>query len=162
MKTRLLISAFSLLLSLPLVSVGQEQWPRELSNKSNGRITIYQPQPESLNEGVLVARSAVSVRKTSNAEPVFGVVWIEGILRANQNRNTYTLENVKVHDARFPDTEDANFVAAIKSNVANEVAMWPEFMPIDQLNSLLNNEKEIATNALNNEAPTIIFTEKPT
>jgi len=51
--------------------LSQNNWPKEILAKSGeGKITIYQPQPESFVGVKLTGRWAVSVRLNSTAEPV--------------------------------------------------------------------------------------------
>lgn len=162
MKTRIVIPVFALLLSLPLLGYSQAQWPKEIPYKNGGKITIYQPQPEDLKEGVLVSRMAVSVKKSGQSEPVFGVVWTEGTVRPNGSRDSYSLSDAHVFEARFPETEEAHFVEEVKFIVSRELRAVADFMARSELDKMLKVEKETTMGEISTEAPTIIYTDKPT
>lgn len=158
----MLISALSLMVLSPLFLAAQSQWPREIPFGRGGIITMYQPQPEDLNEGVLYARSAVSVRSARNAEPVFGVVWIEGRVNANRNGTMYSLNSVSITEARFPETAEIPAIQDVSLAVAGAVSSWSDFISVEELNQLLRAEREIASAGFRDDVPNIIYTEKPT
>ena len=62
------------------VSAAKENWPREMDTDF-GKLTIYQPQPESFTNNLLEGRAAVSVLPKGKKDPVFGVIWFAGKVR---------------------------------------------------------------------------------
>ncbi|MCC5932587.1 MAG: hypothetical protein JJU28_25300 [Cyclobacteriaceae bacterium] len=162
MKKIMLISALSLMVLSPLFLAAQSQWPREIPFGRGGIITMYQPQPEDLNQGVLYTRSAVSVRSSRNAEPVFGVVWIEGRVNANRNGTMYSLNAVSITEARFPETAETPAIEDMSLALAGAISSWTDFISVEELNQMLRAEREIASNGFRDDVPNIIYTEKPT
>jgi len=65
MKTTFFASIILLLSTLG--SYGQVQWPKAIPFKNGGSVTLYQPQPESLEGNILKGRSAISVNETSKS-----------------------------------------------------------------------------------------------
>ena len=94
-KGTLGILAFSVL--LPLVAwtgfVAQEpelEWPRAI-NVPEGRVVLYQPQPDSFEGDRIGARFATSVTLTGAQEPVFGVVWVDARVETDRDARTVTV-----------------------------------------------------------------------
>ena len=50
-------------------------WPKQI-NTTNGKILVYQPQPDSLIGIRLYGRAAVSYTKNGQ-EPIFGAIWFQ-------------------------------------------------------------------------------------
>src|ERR1700733_4681711 len=49
-------------------------WPVALE-ATEGRVEVYQPQPEAMTGNTLTARAAVSLTRPGAAAPVFGAAW---------------------------------------------------------------------------------------
>src|SRR5437667_172333 len=62
-------------------------WPREI-NAAEARITVHQPQLESLKGNRLVARVAISVLNEGASTPIFGAAWLRARLIADPQRGT--------------------------------------------------------------------------
>src|SRR5436190_1629457 len=91
-------------------SAKKNTWPKEIPLKNGGKITIYQPQHETLTNNILKSRAAISIRKDAKSEPIFGVIWAEAILETDRDSRMATMENIKITDAKFPDATDVSKV----------------------------------------------------
>ncbi len=157
---RLLLS-LTILFSIIDNAFSQEQWPRDIET-SQGKITIYQPQPEIFSGDKLTGRAAVSVTLKSS-EPVFGAIWIDTRVTTDRTKRVVTLIKVKVTDVKFPQDVDSVKMKNFKKLLETEIMKWDLDMSLDDLLATLElseNEKNIDAN-LQNEAPEIIISPQP-
>src|SRR6266446_282853 len=77
-------------------------WPVELA-ATEGRIEIYQPQPEAMSGDMLTARSAVSLTRPGAQAPVFGTAWFSTHIVTDRDTRTATIRDATVKDVRFPE-----------------------------------------------------------
>ncbi len=99
------VAALSLALP-PKVGAVDGEWPKEI-DVSEGRIVIYQPQPETLEGDVLEGRAAVSVTPAGKTEPVFGVIWFESQVEIDRNERMVHVLSNKITDARVTEASEA-------------------------------------------------------
>jgi hypothetical protein len=150
----------SVLFCLSLNSVA-EQWPQDITT-SKGLVTIYQPQPETLQGNLITGRAAVSF-VAANQDLVFGVFWFNANIDKNSNQDQATLNNMTITKARWPDST-ASTERAFSVALNNALQHTQFVTSMSELNAGLESaqvaEKNLAT--LNNEAPEIVFFEQPT
>jgi hypothetical protein len=132
-------------------------WPREIDTPDL-KITIYQPQLETLKGNQLSARAAVSVQKAGSPNPVFGGVWLDARLLTDRDRRTATPVDVRVTEARFPSAE-ANDVAELRQIVNTEIPKWRLTLSLDHLMSELKllDERRASAQGLKNDPPHIVY-----
>ena len=151
-----------LLLLCCLTAAGQDiSWPKEIPINGGGRITIYQPQPESLQGNNLFIRAAVSVRETSSSEPIFGVVWANCLMNTDKINRTTTLETLNVTRIKIPDITDNSRLLQISSLLEKEVPKWDLTMSLDELLTSVRAEQRIRDNNINTDPPEVIYRTKP-
>ncbi|MCF0056927.1 hypothetical protein [Dyadobacter sp. CY356] len=152
-----IILAIVFLICLSVVSVkAQDTWPKEIPYAGGGTIAIYQLQPEKLSGDNVTARAAVSIRKKSGDEPVFGAMWIQGQLSAGNNA---TLKNVTVRQSKFADNDNIdtdNFRKSVEQGFSNLRVQFSR----DDIQAAINQEQSAEN--LKNDAPLIIYRDKPT
>src|SRR5262245_36530211 len=85
------------------VAAAKENWPREMDTEF-GKLTIYQPQPETFTSNLLEGRAAVSVVPKGKKDPVFGVIWFSGRVDANKNEGTAQFRDITITNARWPES----------------------------------------------------------
>lgn len=149
-------------LCLCWISQGFAQWPKDVPLKNGGKITIYQPQGEDLKGDVLSGRAAISVRKTAAAEPVFGAVWFEAYLETDKSNRTATLTGAKITKAKFADSVSDDKIKQLSDLIATEVPKWKIEIPLDQLITSINADKQIDDPNLKNDPPKIYYETKAT
>ena len=152
-----------LLISLPFGLFAQDDWPREIPlQQDGGRIVIYQPQPESLQGNKLTARAAVSVKKTSSDEPVFGAIFFDAVLNTDKDSRTAVLESLDVTNAKFPGVENQGDVNRLTDMIEADAPKWNLELSIDDLVASIKKENAgRGEETFNNAAPKIIYTDRP-
>jgi hypothetical protein len=131
-------------------------WPYVI-DVPEGRLTVFQPQPEEFAGNKLTARTAVAAHPTGRDEPVYGAIWMTARVETDTDDRVVIIEDVTVDRVRFPNATDAD-----RARVAEIVE---EGMPEDLVISLdrlvtslemIESEREAASN-LNNDPPIIEF-----
>ncbi|MBW2244334.1 MAG: hypothetical protein JRH01_20310, partial [Deltaproteobacteria bacterium] len=96
-------------LCLPVAGAGfaqEAEWPKEI-DYPKAKVTIYQPQVESLENNELQARAAVSVSRDGGT-PEFGAIWIEAKVDSDRGERMATLRDVKIPRVRFADASEGD------------------------------------------------------
>lgn len=137
----------------------QSAWPKSIPIADGGKITVYEPQPESISGNTLTARSAVSVRKTQSEEPVFGAVFFTATL-SNRSRMA-ELASFTVTNAKFSGVEDQSDVEKFSGLIEKNAPGWNLDRSVDDLEADVKRENDRSGNAFNNAAPKIIYVNKP-
>ena len=154
-----------LLLALLLLSAfsSYAQWPKVIPIQNGGKITIYQPQRESLFGVKLSGRAAVSIQKTSKDEPIFGAVFYVSTISTDKVSRTASIESVNITSAKFPGINDSNLVIKLEKLLQTELPKWNLEMSMEDLVTSLNPENvSEGTDQFKNDPPKIIYKNKPT
>jgi hypothetical protein len=159
-KIQIVISAIIFLVSVDAAS--QSEWPREIALDKGIKITIYQPQAESLVGNILITREVVSVKKSKSEEPVFGVVWTETKLLTDKDSRMATMDSIKVIRIKFPDVEDQSKIDALTTILENEIPVWKLEIALDQIIATLEQEQAFKAEEFNTDPPEIIYRNEPT
>jgi hypothetical protein len=137
-----------------------QKWPKMIPT-SGGQIVVYQPQIETFQNDILMARSAVSVKAGRAEESVFGVVWFESRVDTDRATRTVDLVWTKVTQVKFPD--GSGNTDTLEGILRTELPKWDIEMSLDEvLTSLavVENEQKASTE-LQNTPPQIIFSLTP-
>jgi hypothetical protein len=159
-RINIVLSAIFLISSMDVLT--QTTWPREIVLDKGTKITVYQPQPESLNGNKLVTREVVSVRKSKNEEPVFGVVWTEATISTNKDSRMATMDSINVTAIKFPDVEDQSKIESLSAILETEIPKWKLEIALDQIIATLEQEQEFKSEEFNTDPPEIIYRSEPT
>ncbi len=157
---------FLLLISLSLFFVknsnAQNLWPRDIVTEKGAIITLFQPQPETLNNNIMVGRTVVSVKVDKKSEPVFGVFWYESILNTDKDSRMAALEKISITQMKFPDGTDTAKISALKKILEVEIPKWNLIMPLDEIIATLEEDQGSKSDDLNTKAPEIIYSNQLT
>ncbi|MEI6888269.1 MAG: hypothetical protein ACOYM0_14255 [Bacteroidales bacterium] len=136
-------------------------WPRQI-NTTNGKILVYQPQPDSLIGISLYGRAAVSYTRNGQ-QPVFGAIWFMTSIEVDRTSRDVSLNSVNILNVRFPNQTDSGKIQKFKNTLETEIPKWNLNLTIDELNASLKDGKALNRQAsgLNNDPPEIIFTKTP-
>ena len=135
------------------------QWPlRFMSGKD--QVQVFAPQPERMEGDHFTARFAVSIKRAEDAAPVFGAVWGEGLMVVDRSTRLGTLQRLEVSDVHFPQPLSAE-ADRIGAMLSREIPLRAKPFAIDWLVASLENE-QVEEVSYWNDAPEIIYTEKPT
>lgn len=151
-----------LILFAPLLICAQQEWPKEIDASNGGLITIYQPQPETLNGNKLTGRFAVSFRKTATAEPVFGVAWFDAVLETNKNSRTAALESMTITKSKFAESAPDDQKEQIARLIEQEVPKWELDLSLDDIAATVKQEEATREASLKTDPPVIYYRTKPT
>ena len=148
----------------PVFSQDEEpnEWPQEIAIPQ-GKVVVYQPQPEELDGNTLKGRAAVAVEESGSDGPIFGAVWFTARLETDRANRTATLVDMEVTQTRFPERDEAK-AEKLKELLESEFPNWEMELSLDELLADLEMEEvnaELAEN-LNNTPPEIIFATTPT
>lgn len=144
------------------ISYAQDEWPRTLETKAGGKIIIYQPQSESLKDGKITGRAAVSVREFAGDEPTFGAIWYESILLTNRDTRMATLEEIKITEVKLPGVEDSEKLNRFTKFLETEIPKWNLEISIDALVATLEETNGTVSEELKNDPPKVIYVTAPT
>lgn len=158
MKNLLILS----LLFISLITYAQSEWPRTLETKKGGKIVIYQPQPESLKDGKMTGRAAVSVREFAGDEPMFGAIWYESVLLTNRDTRMATLEDIKITNVKLPGVEDSEKLKRFTEFLETEIPKWNLEISIDAIVATLEETNGTVSEELKNDPPKVIYVTTPT
>ena len=161
-KTRILILGLTFLLSATPFLRGADDvtWPKIVKNPK-GELTIYQPQPESLNGTFLSARAAISVKLNDSKRPVFGAVWVTSTLVIDRDTRMATLTNIKVPTIRFSDDVDSAGVTKLRKLIEEEIPKWKYEVSVDDIIATLESTDNASKDQFKNDPPEIIIAKKP-
>ncbi|MDX5338853.1 MAG: hypothetical protein LPK25_07495 [Cyclobacteriaceae bacterium] len=140
----------------------QNTWPKDIFAKNGTRISIYQPQPETLEGNIIKGRSAFSVEEAPNTELIFGVVWYSATMMTNRDDRTLALESIKITDVKLPGLDDEAKITKLKELLETEIPLWGLESTIDEVKATIQLEQFPSSEGLNNDPPQIIYSEEPT
>ncbi|HSN72333.1 MAG TPA: hypothetical protein VLT59_12540 [Steroidobacteraceae bacterium] len=83
------------------------EWPQEI-DAPEGKIVVYQPQPESLEGNTLKGRAAMALEVKGKDEPIFGAFWFTSKIDTDRAAGTALIRDIKVTDVRWPDSKDTD------------------------------------------------------
>ena len=147
-----------ILLQLSGKMMAQDNWPRQIPYTGGGTITIYQPQPEKLTGDELEVRAAVSIRKKSSDEPVFGAMWGKILLSADAG-DMATAQKLTVLNSRFAEDEDISSKDFKESVEKGFPGLNIRFSKENLLSSIKQEQGE---SNFNNDPPQILYRDRPT
>lgn len=153
-----------LIFSAALLAAQQTQAPDQpvYMDYQGGKVTIYPPQPEALQDNTLTALSAVSITSSGETPPKFGAVLFNAQIKTDPSTKTYRVQSVKVVTVRFP-----NFTAAeqkeLSSAIESELPKQNAGGSYDDLLSKLDAAKQEVqlSSEFQTTPPKIIFVPHP-
>ncbi|MBN1414910.1 MAG: hypothetical protein JW973_07405 [Bacteroidales bacterium] len=160
-RISLLLLLNSLLLSQASWSE-EAYWPREIHSKQ-GTITLYQPQPESLEGNNLHGRAAVMIKQRKESEPVFGAFWFDARMATDREARMVMLESIAIGNIKFPGEMDATRVEEIRTILETEIPKMSLVFQLDELLATIEeaNSGKVGAEGLNNTPPEIIIRDRP-
>jgi hypothetical protein len=157
----LILSLFTFLLTTSLSGRATEVvWPKIIKN-TKGELTVYQPQPESLDGTFLSGRAAISIKLADAKRPVFGAIWITSSLVIDRDTRIATLTNIKVPTIRFSDDVDSTGFSKLRKMIEEEMPKWDIEVSVDELITTLESTSKTEKEQFKNDPPEIIIAKKP-
>ncbi|MCU0404631.1 MAG: hypothetical protein MUE99_08785 [Chitinophagaceae bacterium] len=145
-----------------VVFANANTWPREIPLKSGGKITMYEPQAESLSGPLLTGRAAISVREKATDEPIFGAIFMEAKISTDRDSRKADLENFKITNVKVPGLDDTAKVSKLIELLEREIPKWNLEIDVDAIVTQLKAENlNNGQPDFNNKAPKIMYRNKP-
>ncbi|OFY58596.1 MAG: hypothetical protein A2Y87_10550 [Bacteroidetes bacterium RBG_13_46_8] len=144
------------------LSAKDAYWPRVI-RFSQGTITLYQPQPESLDGNNLHGRAAVMIKQKKEGAPVFGAFWFDANIFTDRDERMVTMESISISSIKFPEEIDAAREQEIRSILEAEIPKMSLEFQLDELLATIeeSNSGKTGEEGLNNEPPEIIVRNNP-
>jgi hypothetical protein len=164
-QTCLAATAALVCLFAATTTLGQDEaddsWPREIS-VPQGKVIIYQPQPDLLDGNRLDARAAVALEIIGSEAPAFGAIWFTARLETDRAERTATLVDISVTRTRFPEQDEVK-AEQLQNLLETEMPKWDIVIAMDRLLATLElREQRIATTSqISTTPPVILFMAEP-
>jgi hypothetical protein len=137
-------------------------FPKEIVASTGEIITVFQPQPETFSGNVITGRSAVSIRQSRNADPVFGAVFYEATISTDKDNRIAQVESVEIKDARFPGVQDEAQLDRLITEVEAVIPRWNMRIPLDALVATVENDNAKGNAQYKTDPPRVFFRDRPT
>ena len=143
--------------------VAQNKWPKEMKLADGSSLTIYQPQPESLNGNKITGRAAVSVKKNTGGEPIFGAIFYSGTITTDKASRMAELETLSITNVKFSGDAEKDKIDKMAAAIEKEAPTWKIQFSIDDMAASIKKDNNTSSNnQFNNDPPKIIYTDKQT
>lgn len=158
---KLLSNLFVLLIVLT-GTAAKAQWPKEFTTEGGAVVTMYQPQPESLNGDKVVGRAAFSAQEKQSSDPMFGVLWFTATISTNRDDRSFSVETIKIDGVKLPGIEDTARTRKLGRLLETEIPQWEITGSLDDLITTIEQEQQNAGDELKNDPPTIHYATQAT
>lgn len=153
------LSMFPILCLSALLGLAQNTgWPRVVQDGQT-QVIVYQPQPDSLDGPTLRARVAVSIKRPSDQNPVFGALWVSANLDIERGQDLARVASVRIDRTRFADVPDSD-VQQIVQFLQGSVPSWDLTLSLSHVKAGLQAELASDEN-FRNDPPKIIVSNIP-
>ncbi len=157
---RFSICAVILMFTMNIVTASEISWPK-IIKAPNGEITVYQPQPETLDGTTLSGRAAVSIKSKDSKRPTFGAIWITCTLEVDRDTRIAVLKDIKIPNIRFSDDIDSAVIVKITKMIEEEMPKWNLEGSMDDIITTLESANVASESKFKNDPPEIIVAYKP-
>ena len=153
-------SALALVLTAVSLLVHAIDWPQEIDT-AEGKIVIYQLQPEKLEGNVISGRAAMSLEPNNNKAPVFGAFWFSARVDTDTDAGTALVRDLKVTRVSWPDSTEEN-EARFTSVVENALPKNGYPIALERLSASLKDaeQEKKSLDGLKNDPPAIVFSQE--
>ena len=140
-----------------------QSWPREIMS-SQGKIVIYQPQPQKLDGTKVSGVGAFSIVPNGKSEPVFGALFFDAVLNVDRDSREYEVLSIEIPSIKFSAVQEGIDLEKIKSAIIGEVPGWKLQGALDELITTVEEFSDKATKGsegFSNDPPKIDYRDKP-
>ena len=154
----ILICAIALITQL--ADAQESFWPKVIEADGH-KVTVYQPQFDSLVGDVLYGMSAVADKRGDNP-PVFGAMWFSATINTDRSTRMSSVSAVNIYEIRFPEDAEVDVdVVSATAFFSSEIPKWQlEFSLEDIVASL--EIKQVDNADFNDQAPEVLYRTEPT
>jgi hypothetical protein len=139
----------------------QDGWPRTVA-LDEGMVTIYAPQLEAMDGGVLYYRAALAYRADADAEPIFGAGWLKSTVEIDEKNDIVEPAGMELTQTRFPDgTTDIE--AELATALTRQSIRWNLDFTVAELEAALDaaEAESLAAQRLKSTPPKITYRDRP-
>ncbi|MBO9665452.1 MAG: hypothetical protein J7501_01390, partial [Bdellovibrio sp.] len=136
------------------------KWPQDISLSSKEKLTIFQPQVESLEHNMVTARAAFKM--TEGGKESYGSFVMKADTLIDKSTNTVSFKTIKVVDLQIPTGKMDK--EKLTNSLEKELNSRPRTVSYNNLLLSLESNTEISKQPapqLKNEPPQIIFSKMP-
>jgi hypothetical protein len=162
MNIRSIIRGIFFLFLLVICYNTYAQWPKVVTGKKGEKITIYQFQPESIEDNTVSGRSPFSIQYKSSDDYLFGLFWFDAVVSTNTKTQVTTLVSITITDIKLPDITDTTKLVQIKTDLESEIPKLKISGSMQDIHAALKEEQSATHTNFNNKAPLIIYKNEPT
>ena len=140
-----------------------QSWPVMVTLTNGDRVKLYEPQPESFDNLKLSFRSAVSLQKKGQSEPVFGTMWATAQTREEQNSGNVIIQSMSVSGLRFPASIGESENAEIEQGLETAIPALQVKLSSSELNASLerSQQRNDIDKKISHKPPRVIYSTKP-
>ncbi|HSC67822.1 MAG TPA: carbohydrate-binding family V/XII [Cellvibrio sp.] len=135
-------------------------WPQEI-DIPEGKIVIYQLQPEELTGNIINGRAAMSLEPNNGKPAIFGAFWFSARIDTDTDAGTALVRDLKVTRVSWPDSTEENEARFTKTV---ESALPKNGYPIslERLSASLKaaEQEKKSLDGLKNDPPNIVFSQE--
>lgn len=148
-----------LLIANPLLAHAID-WPQEI-DIPEGKIVIYQLQPEKLEGNEITGRAAMSLEPSNSKNPIFGAFWFSARVDTDTDAGTALVRDLKVTRVSWPDSTEEN-EARFTRVVENALPQNGYPISLERLSASLKDaeQEKKSLDGLKNDPPAIIFSQE--
>ncbi|WP_413294468.1 hypothetical protein ACLSU7_05040 [Bdellovibrio sp. HCB185ZH] len=135
-------------------------WPRDVETAEKEKITVFQPQVESLDNNVITARAAFKYQK--DGKDSYGSFQLKASTLIDKVDDTLTLQTIKVTDLQFPENsaKRTEFKSRLEKALNGKNYVIPYHNVVSNLEATSSNKKRKSPE-LKNDPPQVIFATQP-
>lgn len=153
-------TALALMLTAVSLLAQAIDWPKEI-DIPEGKIVIYQLQPEKFEGNIISGRAAMSLEITNNNTPIFGAFWFSARVDTDTEAGTALVRDLKVTRVSWPDSTDEH-EARFTSEVENALPKNGYSISLERLSASLKEaeQEKKSLDGLKNDPPAIVFSDE--
>ncbi|ULQ53791.1 hypothetical protein [Flavihumibacter fluvii] len=140
-----------------------QSWPVTVIMENDQVVKMYAPQISAYANDQLVFRSAVSLQKKGDDDPVFGMVWAKAQTRQSGNFDRIEMQSIAITDIRFPSSVNSKTSKTIESRLELKVPDLAPPVSKKEINDAVKLDKDKLTldQGFSNKAPRVIYRNSP-
>ena len=144
-------------------SQASDEWPRIITTANGTQIKVYQPEPESFKENILMFRSAISILQSGSNEPVFGAFWGTATVETDRDNRTFIIKSLDVTSIRIPAIESQDTIDYLDDALQSRFPQTAGPISLDEIIATLNqNQQETKlSQEFSNKPPKVMFVTRP-
>jgi hypothetical protein len=137
-----------------------QTWPQDLETANKEKITVFQPQVESLEDNMVTARAAFKYSK--DGKESYGSFLMKSSTLIDKEKDTVSFETIKVADLQFPEgnVKRSDLINSLEKSLNEKKYVVPYHNVVASLD-IFSADKKRKSPDLKNDPPSILFATQP-